>query len=92
MVKTPINLEKVDQQLLINCRELLRNDDLTNTLKLLRKANYSKSDSMWILVELLDINFRHAQRIVHTNEIWADYFENDQEVNNQFFDFIEKLE
>ena len=46
MVKTPFNIEEMDQQLLADCKQLFKKGEITQGLLLLRKANYSRVDSM----------------------------------------------
>ena len=71
-----------------DCKKILRqNADIEKVLDYLRRNNYSKTQSMILLTEIMDVNLGKAKEIVHFSQAWQE----EREAHEQFHELIEKF-
>ena len=70
------------------CQKMLsQNGDIEEVLDYLRRSEYSKTKSMVLLTEIMDIDLGKAKEIVHFSQTWKDA----REAHEQLHKVVEKL-
>jgi len=90
-MENTFDVTKVDTSFLQKTNALIDKNETDDALQLIRDSGYTKAESMWILAELMNIEYKDAQAIVHRSKVWNDRFNIDKKTNDNFFDFIENL-
>lgn len=71
------------------CREMIsRGDSIEQVMAFLRKAGFSKVQSIRILVDAADYSLSAAKKLVHSSAAWADLRTRDDRFHD---DLIENL-
>ena len=93
----PISVCDLPKDIFSQCRQFLTESNVDGSLKILRDAGYSKSDSIWLMKGLLyciqhqKISFSEATQLVHLSNVWKDCREQDDKIQESFLDFLDEI-
>ena len=76
-----------------HCQKMLKDgNDIEDILLYLRKELASKTSSIFVVIQLLNIPPVEAKKLVHFSKAWNDVKERDEKFHEEVFSTLEEIE
>lgn len=76
-----------------HCRKMLENGaSIEDILQYLRKEINSKVNSIFVVMQLLNISPNESKNLVHFSNVWSDVKERDEDFHEEVFSVLEDIE